>query len=575
MRQRIDRKRFVFDGAELISTDFLRVTVSLLFITSCGGGGSGNSSPGATVAAASPPAPIVTTTFADVTAGSGISYQTGFANPMANSDVALIATSAAAAGDYDNDGDIDLFIVRGDIGPNLLYRNDGNLEFQDVAASAGLAFTKSPTENYRHSGVTFADIDGDGDLDIFMGGLDNDPSLLFQNNGDGTFTDVTAGSGIDTLSAQYNLSAAFGDYDLDGDLDLFVAHWGTPRDYDNPGDTEHLWRNDSDATGIRFTSVSVSAGISPSVINLPDPNVTFATSDWTFTGTFAQINDDLYPDLLVVADFNRSQVFINNQDGTFDNATDVNVIVDGNGMGSAVGDYDNDGDNDWFVSSIFSVTDAKITDAKIGNRLYRNHMGAFEDVSDAAGIPDGAWGWGACFMDFENDGDLDIYHTNGWPAVLGFSDFATDTSRAFVNQGDGTFVEQAVEMGLEDTELGRGVVCADFDNDGDVDIFLLHERATLWKNETTGNNFLRIKLRGVPPNTEAVGARILLTSSSVTQRRDVMVGSNFVSQNPTIQVFGLGASTEADIAVEWPDGQQSMITGVAHGQTLVLEHPDL
>ena len=154
----------------MISTDFLRVTVSLLLVTSCGGGGSGNSSPGATVAAASPPAPIATTTFADVTAGSGISYQTGFANPMANSDVALIATSAAAAGDYDNDGDIDLFIVRGDIGPNLLYRNDGNLEFQDVAASAGLAFTKSATENYRHSGVTFADMDGDGDLDLFMVG---------------------------------------------------------------------------------------------------------------------------------------------------------------------------------------------------------------------------------------------------------------------------------------------------------------------------------------------------------------------------------------------------------------------
>ncbi|TDJ34833.1 MAG: CRTAC1 family protein [Gammaproteobacteria bacterium] len=563
MRQRIDRKRFVFDGAELISTDFLRVTVSLLFVTSCGGGGSGNSSPGATVAAASPPAPIVTTTFADVTAGSGISYQTGFANPMANSDVALIATSAAAAGDYDNDGDIDLFIVRGDIGPNLLYRNDGNLEFQDVAASAGLAFTKSATENYRHSGVTFADMDGDGDLDLFMGGLDGDPSKLFRNNGDGTFSDVTTGSGIDVLSASYNLSTAFGDYDLDGDLDLSIAHWGTPRDYDNLGDTEHLWRNDSDLTGIRFSSVSVIAGISPSVLNLPDPNTKTETFDVTFTPTFTRIDDDLYPDLLMVGDFNRSQVFINNGDGTFDNVTDVNVIVDGNGMGSAVGDYDNDGDNDWFVSSIFSVANAKI-----GNRLYRNHMGAFEDVSDAAGIQDGAWGWGSCFMDFENDGDLDIYHTNGWASSI-------DASRAFVNSGDGTFVERAEELGIDDAEMGRGVICADFDNDGDVDIFLLHERATLWENQTTGNNYLRIKLRGAPPNTEAAGARILLTSNSITQLREIMVGSNFVSQNPTIQVFGLGTATEADVVIEWPDGQQTAVLGVAHGQTLEFEHPDL
>ena len=234
-------------------------------------------------------------------------------------------------------------------------------------------------------------------------------------------------------------------------------------------------------------------------------------------------------------------------------------------MGSAVGDYDNDGDNDWFVSSIFDVTNAKI-----GNRLYRNHMGAFEDVSVAAGIDDGAWGWGACFIDFENDGDLDIYHTNGWPGG-----FAEDTSRAFVNMGDGTFVERAVELGIVDTEMGRGVVCADFDNDGDVDILLLHERATLWENETTGNNFLRIKLRGIPPNTEAVGARILLTSDFVTQLREIMVGSNFVSQNPTMQVFGLGASTEADVTIEWPDGQQTFVLGVAHGQTLEFAHPDL
>lgn len=538
-----------------------------IIMSACGGGSSG---PGATVAAPTPattasptpppPTPVATTTFADVTAGSGISYQTGYVIPLENEHVERIATSAAAAGDYDNDGDIDLFIVRGDIGPNLLYRNDGNLAFQEVAASAGLAFTKSTTENYRHSGATFADIDGDGDLDLFMGGLDNDPSKLFRNNGNGTFADVTASSGIDSLSAQYNLSAAFGDYDLDGDLDLFVAHWGTPRDFANPGDTEHLWRNDSDATGMRFSSVSTSAGISPSILNLPDPYVTFADFDWTFTPTFARVDDDLYPDLLIVADINRSQVFMNNQDGTFDNATDVNVIVDDNGMGSAVGDYDNDGDNDWFVSSISGANPR-------GNRLYRNHMGAFEDVSDAAGIQAGGWGWGACFMDFENDGDLDIYHTNGW--------VGPDTSKAFVNLGDGTFVEQAEEMGIDDTELGKGVVCADFDNDGDVDIFLLHESATLWENETTGNNFLRIKLRGLPPNTEAVGARIMLTSNSVTQMREIMVGSNFVSQNPTIQIFGLGTSTEADITIDWPDGQQTFVLGVAHGQTLEFAHPDL
>ena len=200
-----------------------------------------------------------------MTAASGIDYETG--NDL------QIAPSAAAAGDYDDDGDIDLFIVRGDIGPNLLYRNDGDLVFVDVAMDAGIAYTAGPEENYRHSAPAFGDMDGDGDLDLFVGGTDNDPSMIFMNNGDGTFTDVTFGSGLDFATSTFNFSASFGDYDLDGDVDLAISHWGTRRDYENPGDTEHLWRNDSDVSGIVFTSVSIEAGLSPSIIAHDDPNV--------------------------------------------------------------------------------------------------------------------------------------------------------------------------------------------------------------------------------------------------------------------------------------------------------------
>ena len=188
--------------------------------------------------------------------------------------------------------------MRGDVGPNRLYRNAGNLAFEDVASQAGVAFTKSATENYRHAGPMFADIDGDGDLDLFLGGVDGDPNMIYANDGDGTFTDVTAGAGLASMTAQYTIGAAFGDYDLDGDLDLLLAHWGTLRDYAAPGDTETLWRNDSDAAGIRFTSVSVSAGISPSIINLPDPKTTENTADFTFSPSFARINDDRYQDLV-------------------------------------------------------------------------------------------------------------------------------------------------------------------------------------------------------------------------------------------------------------------------------------
>ncbi|MFQ6004489.1 MAG: FG-GAP repeat domain-containing protein, partial [Woeseia sp.] len=371
---------------------------SALLAACSSGGDAGSTAPVAQV----PPPPPVQKQFADATAASGIAFTTGYINLPNPGDIVSVAPSGVAAGDYDNDGDVDLFIVRGDAGPNLLYRNTGNLVFEEVALNAGLAYSKSATENYHHSGPMFADLDGDRDLDLFIGGLGGHPSLIYANNGDGTFSDVTAGSGIDTLTAEHNISAAFGDYDLDGDLDLFVAHWGTPRDFAAPGDTEHLWRNDTDAAGINFTSVSEAAGISPSIVTLPDPNATQQTWDFTFAPTFARINDDLYPDILSVADFNYSQYFINNQDGTFTNATDTHVLIDGNGMGSAVGDYDNDGDLDWFVSSIECFGDANCDNgllSEIGNRLYRNNNGVFEDATIEAGVASGGWGWGSCFLD--------------------------------------------------------------------------------------------------------------------------------------------------------------------------------
>jgi hypothetical protein len=559
-------------------------TVVAALSAACGGSGGG----GDTAAAPGPPrAPAPQ--FVDATASSGIDYRTGYVNPLDDSapiwnlDVFVqeIATGGAASGDYDGDGDVDLFITRGDAGPNLLYRNDGNLVFTDVAAAAGVAWTRSATESYRHAGPAFGDLDGDGDLDLFLGGLFGDPSLVFSNNGDGSFTDVTAGSGIDTLAARHSISAAFGDYDLDGDIDLLLAHWGsTVSDINNPGDTEHLWRNDSDAAGIRFTSVSVAAGISPSIVTLSDPRAIRSAADATFSPSFARINGDAYADIVFAADFNRSQVFLNDQDGTFTNATDVSVIVDDNGMGSALGDYDGDGDLDWFVSSIFGDA-ANFPAPKIGNRLYRNDNGAFVDVTAQAQVADGGWGWGSCFMDFENDGDLDIYHTNGWSEPQG-REFEADFSRAFVSNGAGVFAERSAELGLTDTKQGRGIVCADFDEDGDVDILQLFigssVDATLWRNDTAANNYLRVKLNGLPPNTEASGARIEISIGGERQMREIILGSNFVSQNPAVQVFGLGPATQADeLTVEWPGigVPDTTLANVAAGQTVTIDHPGL
>ena len=550
----------------------------------CGGGGGGE-----TPLPPAPPQPVpqvtreVITGFSDVTAASGIAFEVGFARPLADADLALTVPSGVAAGDYDGDGLVDLVIVRGDTGPNLLYRNLGGLRFEELAEDAGIAWSRRPGENLRHGSPGLADLDGDGDLDLLLPGLGYDSARLYRNDGDGTFSDATRGSGLDLISAEYSFSPAFGDYDLDGDLDLLLAHWGTHRDRSDWGaETEHLWRNDTDDAGIRFAPVTLAAGLLPDILDPDDPLLTRNDDDYTFSPSFARINGDRHPDVLMVADFNHTQVFHNLGDGTFVNATDVDVIIDGNGMGSALGDYDNDGDLDWFVSSILGRgLNVPPAISELGNRLYLNEGGVFVDHTVATGVADGGWGWGSCFMDFENDGDLDIYHTNGWPDADDYGEFSTDRSRAFVSNGGAGFDERATDLGVDDAYEGRGVVCADFDNDGDSDILVMHTgtapSATLWRNDTEGNNYLAVKLNGEPPNTEAVGARITLrVGDDLNLMREVTLGSNFASNNPTDQLFGLGQAERVEtLTVAWPDGSETVLRDLEANQRLDIDHPRL
>ena len=263
-------------------------------------------------------------------------------------------------------------------------------------------------------------------------------------------------------------------------------------------------------------------------------------------------------------------------------------------MGSAVGDIDNDGDLDWFVTSILGPGNEYFTPH--GNRLFLNDGTTLVDATDRFGVADGSFGWGACFIDIDNDTDLDIYHTNGYPGtyISDYDGFDTDPSRVFVMNDAGTYDERAEALGLATTTSGRGVVCADFDNDGDIDIFELTDApgnsARLWENRTAaeGRNFLRIKLEGLPPNTEAAGARIRVRLGDLVQTREITIGSNYTSQNPTVQIFGLGsAETVDEIFVAWPPTDSgegpvqlgSLLSGPVaasrEGQTLVLSHPEL
>lgn len=539
------------------------VILATFGLADCGGGG-GVSLPLATIAP--PPSPPFTQglVFNEIAVASGLQFSSEFS--AGYTEDPRHYAGGVASGDVDNDGDIDLFIVRGDTQSNLLYSNSLG-SFTDVAP-ASLALPNGGTGNYKLSGPTFADMDGDGDLDLFVGGLGGDPSFLFKNDGSGNFTDATDGSGIDTMTSKNTISAAFGDYDKDGDLDLAMAHWGTPRDHNNPGETETLWRNDSDSTEIKFSPISIASGIS-GALDLDLNGMLGPDHDYTFAPNFADINDDGYPDLLSVSDFNGSKVFINNQDGTFTDATDRAEITDSNGMGAAVGDYDNDGDLDWFVSSID------------GNRLYNNITGTMIGVSGNAGIELGGWGWGSCFADFDLDGHLDIYQTNGWINNNGGNPnlpYTEDTTRLWMSDGLGAFENKAAEVKIEDDKQGRSIVCADFDNDRDMDVLLLlndaPQAAMLWFNNIQSTNSISIKLEDTAPNGHAIGARIYVTTGSMTQMREIKVGSNFTSHNPTRQIIGLGsASTIDEIIIVWPDGTESVQTNVSANQDLVVQHP--
>ncbi len=503
--------------------------------------------------------------FRDITASTGLSHQWGIvgaseSNPESEPE---LFSGGIAVGDYDNDGLIDIFIDSGNREPSKLFRNLGGNRFEEVAAAAGVKL-----ENHRGSGPTFADVNGDGWLDLFVGGIAGDGNRLFINNGDGTFLDATNSSGL-TMAAPNTVSAAFGDLNGDGFLDLAVAHWGN----EVKPETETIWLGNGSGY---FSDASESTGIAAQ-LHTTDATGVAGVKDYSFTPTFADFNNDGWPDLAMVGDFATSKYFINDGTGRLMDAT-AGQLSDEFGMGSAVADYDNDGDLDWFVTSIFETSDFGI--AKIGNRLYQNGGGYFDDVTFAARVEDGGWGWAACFADFNNDGALDIFHTNGWYEAAQYDpenqDYHVDPSKLYINDGSGVFAEEAELRGITDTGQGRAVTCFDADNDGDIDLLVVN-------NDSQGNSFilyenvggnevgnhLSVSLRTAVNNTEAVGARVYVTAGGMTQMREVHIGSNFTSQNPQTLYFGLGDADSVDVLrVRWPDGSEEQIGNFPANQCL-------
>ena len=290
-------------------------------------------------------------TFTDVTAASGIDY-VQFHRPVdARADMQSYMTGGVAAGDYDGDGLVDLYVTRLD-DSDILYRNRGDGSFEDVT---GAAFGSSHLAEVQTNGVAWGDIDNDGDLDLYVTSLFSQRFHLFVNDGAGSFTEQAEarGASIAGEDLHFGFSAAFGDYDLDGYLDLHTTEWRFLRQMTIGAQSNaRLLRNRGvEAPGF-FEDATRHAGVSQHRIIAVNP----LAEGQTLTSSFALLDDDLYPELVIAGDHNTSQLYWNLGDGRFINGTiGARVGTDEYGMGSAVGDYDGDGLLDWFVSAIYAV----------------------------------------------------------------------------------------------------------------------------------------------------------------------------------------------------------------------------
>jgi hypothetical protein len=493
--------------------------------------------------------------------------------------------------DYDNDGLVDVYLLDSltvetardpSAARSALYRNKGGGRFEDVTDKAGLG------RPGWAMGVCTADVDGDGYEDVYVTALGG--NHLYMNRRDGTFADVTASAGVG--GGKWSAGCGFADYDRDGRLDLFVSRYVDvdlehlpefgkdktceyrgikvqcgPRGL--PGSTDLLFHNDGNG---RFTEVGARAGVS-------DPKGYFGLGVAWF-----DYDGDGWPDLYVADDSTPSLLYHNQKDGTFKEVgfpMGVAVSDDGaeqGGMGVAVGDYDNSGRFSLFKTNF----------AEEYNNLFHNDGEQFTDVSfrsktAASSVP--FVGWGTAFFDYDNDGLLDLVAVNGhvYPqmdqARLRASAGYRQRMLLYKNRGDGTFDEVAARYGtvLTQERVCRGLAAGDLDNDGRLDLVVndLDGPALVLHNELEGaGHWLLVKLRGKPPNTDAIGAVVTVTAGKLKMMRVVQSGTSYLSQDDMRRHFGLGTAVTGDsVAVRWPDGSTSTMENVKADDILTISQP--
>jgi len=476
---------------------------------------------------------------------SAVSAKTTFTNVAKAAGLREVRRSSSMApvwGDYDNDGDLDIYVAHGNwagwtMEGDVFFRNNGDGTFTDVTEEAGL--DKNTGDN-DHAG--FLDYDNDGNLDLYVyNSTDVDDRIaLYHNNGDGTFTDVTEEAGTGLEPGHY-WSATFSDYNNDGHLDIYVTRvWNNPNIFfESNGDG--TFTDQTDRAGIGDSSSCVNV-ISGDYDNDGDMDIYLANGGGNFTAP---------------ATFYR-----NNGDGTFTDVTEkAGVDCDKGGRCTAFFDYDNDGDLDIYAGGGRPI------------RLYRNNGdGTFTDVAKEAGVLLIPAFERLTVGDYDNDGYMDIF-VMPW-----------NKSRIlYHNNGDGTFTDVAKETGVQPAQ-GRvgGCAFADYDNDGDLDLYIanLGGYDALYRNEGNDNHWLHIKCTGsigdIPVNVkrtnkDGVGARVIIQAGQLSMIREINPGCSR-GYNPLIAYFGLGQNTTADsLEIRWPSGQVTTLANVPADQMIEVK----
>ncbi|MGH7475842.1 MAG: VCBS repeat-containing protein [Longimicrobiales bacterium] len=533
-----------------------------------------------------------------------------------------------ALGDLTGDGLPELLLTGNQSGIQL-YLNEGSFRFRDVTREAGIRGKRAWT-----TGVTFADVNGDGLLDIYVcaaGSVAGEQraNQLYINQGlndDGvpTFREAAAEYGI--ADQAYSTHAAFFDYDRDGDLDLYLVN-NSPRPVSSFGlrnirhvrhelGGDKLYRND----GGRFVDVSEQAGIFGSEIGF---GLGVAVAD---------VDRDGWPDIYVSNDFfERDYLYINQRDGTFSEVLDRQLpYISLSSMGLDVADIDNDAWPDLYVTDMLPEDEHRIkantafesweeyqTKLKNGyhhqitrNMLHRNNRnGTFSDIGQLAGVARTDWSWSALIADFDLDGHKDIHVTNGMPrdlTSLDYLDFlASDATLvsaiedrrvdflrlveamtstplpnyAFRNNGDLRFTDRSAAWGLDDTGFSNGAAYGDLDGDGAPDLVVnnIDQQAFIYRNNARAllpqNGYLQVRLEGEGPNRFAVGAKVTLRSGDQVFYQELMPSRGFQSSVDYVLTFGVGEVEAIDsLMVEWPDGRLSVERNTAANKRLTLRH---